>query len=288
MRQRSISAIGVVIVALVPAFMGGPVFAVVLTALCLIGIHEYNAMANRLGNEILPTGFVGVAMFGLVAALGGTEMALFGACAIAAGAPLILAIFRADLNNAFLDWTLTASGTFYLGLPLFAAIALRQMEGSTDADWLNDLAGTLSFGWAGHARGLAWFLLAILVTWSSDTGAYLVGRTTGKHRLIPRISPNKTVEGLAGGLGTAAVTGALTVALFGLDIPWWAGLLLGLAIGVIGVIGDLAESLLKRQAGVKDSGSLIPGHGGMLDRLDALLFTWPAVWFFADLMEHWF
>lgn len=268
--------------------MGGPIFAAVLTALCLIGIYEYNAMAKRIGKEIMPTGYIAVTMFGVVAAFGGSERALLGACAIAVGFPLIAAIFRTDLEQSIVDWALSAAGACYLGLPLFAAIALRRTDGPSDADWLNDLAGSLSFGWEGHARGLAWLLFTILVTWLSDTGAYLIGRAVGKRRLIPRISPNKTVEGLAGGLGAAALTGAIAAALFGLDIPWWAGLLVGLVIGAIGVVGDLAESLLKRQADVKDSGTLIPGHGGILDRLDALLFTWPAGWFIAGLMDRWF
>ncbi len=129
-------------------------------------------------------------------------------------------------------------------------------------------------------------LVVILITWLSDSGAYLVGRSFGRRQLIPVVSPKKTVEGLAGGLVAAALTGALGVALFGLDVSWIYGLLLGIAIGVIGVVGDLAESILKRQAGVKDSGTLIPGHGGMLDRIDALLFTFTAGWYLATLIDR--
>src|SRR5688500_10257109 len=213
-------------------------------------------MADRVGNRIMPTGYVAVPLFALAAGFEGESQSLLGACAIAAGAPLIWAIFRHDLDRAFIDWALTSAGTFYLGLPLFAAIALRQSHGSIEAEWLGGFADWLSVGWESHPRGLAWLALVILVTWLSDTGAYLIGRATGRRPLIPRISPKKTVEGLLGGLVAAVVTGALTVALFGLDVPWWAGLLVGLAIGAIGVLGDLAESLLKRQAGVKDSGAL--------------------------------
>jgi phosphatidate cytidylyltransferase len=288
MRQRSISAVGVVAVGLIPAFMGGPVFAFVLTALCLIGLNEYNRMAQLVGNRIAPTGYLAVASFGLVALLGGEEQALLGACAVAVGIPIMWILVRPDLDRAFVDWALSSTGALYLGLPLFAAIAMRQTAGATDSEWLNDLAGTLSLGWNGHARGLAWLLVVILATWLSDTGAYLIGRAAGKHPLIPRISPKKTVEGLVGGLAASAATGAIAVGVFGLGIPWWSGLIIGIIIGAIGVIGDLAESLMKRQAGVKDSGTLIPGHGGMLDRLDALLFTWPAGWFVAGLIDRWF
>jgi phosphatidate cytidylyltransferase len=288
MRQRSISAVGVVIVGLLPAIMGGPVFATVLTVLCLIGLHEYNAMASRVGNGIAPIGLGVLPVFALTAGFEGESQALLGACAVAVGLPLVWVIFRPDLDRAFVDWALTSVGVFYLGLPLFAAIALRQLHGSVDTNWLEDVADWLSFGWESHPRGLAWLLLVILVTWLGDTCAYLTGRAVGRHPLIPRISPKKTVEGLLGGLVGAALTGAIAVTLFGLGIPWWAGLLVGLVLGAIGVIGDLAESLLKRQAEIKDSGTLIPGHGGMLDRLDALLFTWTAGWFLATLCDRWF
>jgi phosphatidate cytidylyltransferase len=288
MRQRSISAVGVIIIGLMPAFFGGPIFAVVLTTLCAIGLLEYNAMARRIGNDIVPTGFIALPAFALAAGFDGNEQALLGACAIAAGAPLIWAIFRPDLDRAFIDWALTAAGTLYLGLPLFAAIALRQSPGTVDANWLEDLTDWLSPGWDAHPRGLAWLLLVILVTWLGDTFAYLGGRTFGKHALIPRISPKKTIEGFVSGLAGSAATGAIAVALFGLGIPWWAGMLAGVAIGALGVVGDLAESLLKRQVEIKDSGTLIPGHGGLLDRVDALLFTWVAGLYVATLLDRWF
>ena len=288
MRQRSISAVGVVIVGLVPALMGGPVFAAVLAILCLIGMHEYNAMARRVGNDIAPIGLAVLPGFALAAAFDGGSQALLGVCALAAGIPLVWAMFRPDLEGALVDWALSAAGILYLGLPLFAAIALRQSAGDINANWLDNLARWLSLGWDSDPRGLAWLLLVILVTWLGDTFAFLVGRSAGRRPLIPRISPKKTVEGLAGGLTGAAITGAIAVALFGLGIPWWGGLIAGLLIGVVGVIGDLAESLLKRQAGIKDSGTLIPGHGGLLDRLDALLFTWTAGWFVATLFDRWF
>jgi phosphatidate cytidylyltransferase len=124
------------------------------------------------------------------------------------------------------------------------------------------------------------------VTWLSDTGAYLVGRSFGKRKLIPLVSPNKTWEGLIGGLVAATITGILCAWLFGLDINLLLAAAVGLIIAVVGVIGDLTESLIKRQAGVKDSGTLIPGHGGMLDRLDALLFTFPAGLLIARIVDQ--
>jgi phosphatidate cytidylyltransferase len=287
MRQRSISAVGVVIIGIVPALFGGPVFAVVLGLICLVGLHEYNAMARLVGNTILPSGYVALLGFAFAAALERREDALLGACAFSVGIPLLLAVFRSNLDRAFLDWTLSTTGSLYLGIPLFAAIATRNLHGSIDVHWLSDLSDWLSFGWSSHPRGLAWLLFVIVVTWLSDTGAYLIGRATGRHPLIPRISPKKTIEGFAGGLLCAAATAVIASSAFGLDIPWWAAIATGLLISVVGVFGDLAESLLKRQAGVKDSGTLIPGHGGMLDRLDALLFTWTAGLFLATFVDRW-
>lgn len=286
MRQRSISAVGVVFVAIVPALFGGPVFAIVLCALCLIGLREYERMASAMGGRPLPTSLLSVPLFALVGLTGGSEAALLAAVGFAVFAPLSLLIFRGALDGAFVSWALAGAGSLYLGVPLYAAVALRQWTGSVDAGWLSDVTDTLALGWEPHPRGLAWLLTVILVTWLSDTGAYLTGRAFGKHPLIPRISPKKTVEGLAGGLTASALTGAIAVAIFGLQVHWAWGLLIGAAIGAVGVVGDLAESLMKRQAGIKDSGTLIPGHGGMLDRLDALLFTWVAGLLLASLVDN--
>lgn len=287
MRQRSISAVGVVIVGVLPAIAGGPIFAAVLALLCLVGFHEYNAMAGRIGNHIAPIGFVALLAFASAAVFDGGSQSVLGICAFAVGAPLVWAIFRPDLDRAFMDWALMAAGALYLGLPLFAVIELRDIDGSISAGWLSDAADALSFGWAAHPRGLAWLLFVIVVTWLSDTGAYLIGRLVGRRPLIPRISPKKTVEGLIGGLACAGLTAIIANAAFGLDGHWLSMLGIGLVLAVIGVVGDLAESMIKRQAGVKDSGSLIPGHGGMLDRLDALLFTWTAGWFAATAVDRW-
>ena len=144
-----------------------------------------------------------------------------------------------------------AFGVFYLGL-LCAPLALMQRD-------------------APHGR--AWVLLAIALTFSNDTGAYFAGRALGRHKLYPAVSPAKTVEGAIGGMlaGLLIMLGARATL-----VPWLTVgdcLLAALPAGVIGPIGDLVESLIKRAFGVKDSGKLIPGHGGMLDRIDALLFV---------------
>jgi phosphatidate cytidylyltransferase len=213
-------------------------------------------------------------------------MALLGVTSLAVFLPMAGATLRKSLDGAFADWALAAAGTLYLGLPVFAAIELRSMPGSVDAGWVDDLADALSFGWDAFPRGLAWLISVILITWAADAFAYIVGRQFGRRKLSPVVSPNKSVEGLIGGSIAAAITGALTLAVFGLDDRIWIGAIVGAVLSITGLFGDLAESVLKRQAGVKDSGALIPGHGGMLDRLDALLFNFVAGLYLALLVDH--
>jgi phosphatidate cytidylyltransferase len=121
---------------------------------------------------------------------------------------------------------------------------------------------------------LAWALTVVLAVWVGDSVALFAGRALGKQKLAPKISPNKSQEGAVSGLLASMAVGAVSIQAFGLG-DWWIGLAAGAAISIAGQIGDLAESLLKRQAGVKDSGSIVPGHGGILDRIDALLFAFP-------------
>ncbi|MEU5403086.1 phosphatidate cytidylyltransferase [Streptomyces sp. NPDC005963] len=126
----------------------------------------------------------------------------------------------------------------------------------------------------GAKRVLTFLVLTIV----SDTGAYAVGWRFGKNKLAPRISPGKTREGLLGAVGFAMVAGALCMQFLVDGGAWWQGLLLGLAVAVSATLGDLGESMIKRDLGIKDMGTLLPGHGGIMDRLDSLLPTAPVVW----------
>lgn len=121
-------------------------------------------------------------------------------------------------------------------------------------------------------------LMFLLLTVVSDTGAYAVGWRFGRHKLAPRISPGKTREGLLGAVSFAMVVGALCMQFLIDDGAWWQGLVLGLAVAVSATLGDLGESMIKRDLGIKDMGTLLPGHGGIMDRLDSLLPTAPVVW----------
>lgn len=160
---------------------------------------------------------------------------------------------RAPFENALRDWALTMAIPFYLGWPLALFLALR---------------GT-AFGFG--SQGFWWLVAIFGMVWANDAAAYFTGHYFGKHKLSPRISPNKTWEGFAGGLAfTLLAAFILTIPL---NLPWYAWLSMGALTTVAATIGDLAESLLKRGVGAKDSGQIIPGHGGMLDRMDSLLFA---------------
>jgi len=129
---------------------------------------------------------------------------------------------------------------------------------------------------AGKDNGHLWLLTALVIVWAADSGAYFAGRRFGRHKLAPRISPNKTVEGLVGGLVAGLVVAAVFGWIAGARAPQLPALLLVTSVTVLAsVLGDLFESLLKRQAGAKDSGNVIPGHGGVLDRIDGVLAALP-------------
>jgi phosphatidate cytidylyltransferase len=133
---------------------------------------------------------------------------------------------------------------------------------------------------------LVYFLL--LVVWLGDSGAYYVGKTFGKHKLSPRISPKKTIEGLMGGVAASVITALVIHFTFFPEFPLLHAIIAGVILSISGVIGDLAESMWKRSADVKDSGTLLPGHGGFLDRFDSILFTAPILYSYWTLIVHGF
>jgi phosphatidate cytidylyltransferase len=198
-----------------------------------------------------------------VTATPGLPMVTFAAAVVLLG---VAAFTRADPRAGFLSWATSSFGVAYVGLlaPFIIVVGhLGPPAGSTAA----------TVGELGLRPGVAWTLLLVLVVWGYDTGAYLTGRWLGRRRLIDHISPSKTLEGLAGGLLTGTLAAGLGAWLVGLE-PWHP-LLIGPLVGIAAQAGDLAESLVKRAAGRKESGSLIPGHGGMLDRIDSFLFAAP-------------
>ncbi len=290
MRERIISSIGVVVIGIVPTIIGGPVFAATLLLLCVIGYREFLSFAGLIGIRPIASGYLVLPVFALTAVFDWGSTGLLGASALAVGLPLAIAIRRATYQEQgpIIDWALSAGGTLYAGLPLAAGLSLRFSGGDVGREWLSDLATFAAGNWDAAPRGLAWTLSIILLTWLGDTGAFLVGWTWGRHALIPAVSPKKTVEGALAGVVASAVTAIIAGIAFGLDVPWPVLGIAGLLLGALGQVGDLAESLMKREAGVKDSGTFIRGHGGVLDRIDALLVTLTAGVYVAAAIERWF
>jgi len=170
-----------------------------------------------------------------------------------------LTLIRRGITRFLAHSSITFLGCFYVGLPLAMAMAI-----------LN--------GPNYHQVGRFLLVFLILVTWSADIGAYFVGRKFGRHKLAPTLSPGKSIEGFVGGIGSTLFVAVLLKLVWPqIDelFLWSEVLILGLLFSTIGVMGDLVESAIKREAGVKDSGPDLTGHGGMLDIIDSLLFTAP-------------
>jgi phosphatidate cytidylyltransferase len=178
---------------------------------------------------------------------------------------LLLLLARKQKQGAFTDWSWTLAEILYVGWLLGYLIALRGLD-----------------------DGRSWVFFAILATFGSDSAAYFIGRLFGKQKLAPTISPKKTWEGAVGGLAGAVAVSLLFLLPTPLKLTaylnWWQLIIVGLFISVFGQLGDLVESLFKRNTGVKDSGNIFPGHGGMLDRMDSIVFAAVVVYYVVILL----
>jgi len=262
---------------------GGLLLALVILVVALLGVDEFYAMARRKG--LAPARLLGMA--GVVVLLAAVSadprievLAVWGWAMVMAVTLLSLSRVIWDpgpAGPAMTSASVTLAGMIYGGGTLAFALLLR----------------TLPPGVGGGPLGLRWegafvLMFPLIVTWMGDSAAYFTGRRFGRRKLIPAVSPKKTVEGALGGLAGAVATAALlhllvlrTIPGFDLSFTWI--LLTGVLLGISAQVGDLAESVLKREAGVKDSGSLLPGHGGILDRFDAILFNVPLCWFLFEI-----
>ncbi len=268
-----------------------PVVAVVAAAVALVTLQEFLKLTESYGVHPLrlPTYiFVGL-FFLLLAASAAAEtpqlsavkfvLAAGFACAISPFIFLTISMRRSPMSAGYPAAAASVFAFAYIALPMGMLVQLRQQ-------------------WA----GAFWILYLLLVVWAGDILAYFVGRSLGRHLMSPRISPKKTWEGAAASLAASLMVGILLFnhalqissfllrmglierrdGLFGLEKPEIGPIiLLTVALNIAAQLGDLVESLIKRGAGVKDSGTILPGHGGMLDRIDALLFAAPVLWYYA-------
>jgi phosphatidate cytidylyltransferase len=257
-RTRVVSALILAPVALVPAFVGPPIWDALVAVMGALMAWEWarlcgGGLLSRVGAlsmVVAPVALAGGMLAGIVPAL-----LLVGAGVVLVGAGALLERAQRPL------WL--AAGVAYVGLPCLAMAWLRAMP---DA-------------------GLATLLWVLALVWATDTGAYIAGRGIGGPKLAPRISPNKTWAGLAGGVVAAGLTGA-AVALLVENVDAWVTVPVSGVLALVEQAGDLFESAVKRHFGVKDSSRLIPGHGGILDRVDGLLAVSLAVAALSGAVGH--
>jgi phosphatidate cytidylyltransferase len=240
-------------------------FATLIACAAVLNTVEFAAMSMRDDPLRLPAALAALAMpfFFMVPALGEQNIHwLWAGLAVVA---LTMRLLRdAPVEGAGNQVSLAVFAAVY-GSLIGYLVPLRQL--GEESSW----------------TGGGWVILACAMTWGGDTGAYFTGRLFGKHKLYPRISPAKTWEGFFGGLATSIAAAFIVRALLLPALTVGHAVALGVIGGLGGPLGDLAESMLKRAYGVKDSGNVLPGHGGMLDRVDALMINAPLVYFFAKL-----
>ena len=252
------AAVGVPLIVLAIWF-GDPWFTVVIAAAALAGTYEFYRMAGLDRRE--PLTYLGL-LWALALVLSPHYRNYDVLPAVITAAMLISLLCllrRPSREKAFRNWAWVIAGALYVGWMLGYWLNLRGLE-----------------------DGRSWVFLAMLTTFASDTGAFFVGRAMGRHQLAPAISVAKTREGAIGGL-VCAVLGAVVIAMTlnviaAFTFAYWQIVLLGILVSLSAQLGDLVESLLKRTMGVKESGDLLPGHGGILDRFDSLIFVGAVVY----------
>jgi phosphatidate cytidylyltransferase len=237
---------------------GGPlVFACLLSVFSFVGMHEYYRMAlpGRTLEAWLAAACGSALLF--FPFLGGDQLALAAITGLFMAFALLFLFRITDINFAARDVAYAALGFLYIPLLLMHLVMLHRT----------------TYGWQ-------WLLVIMLIVMSNDSAAYYTGSAFGKHRLYPLVSPKKSVEGALGGLVGSMVGTMVARLTFFPQLTLLDALMTAIFIGILGQTGDLFESMLKRSFGVKDSGNSIPGHGGVLDRLDSIIFAAPAMYYY--------
>ncbi|XEQ92799.1 hypothetical protein SCACP_16500 [Sporomusa carbonis] len=246
---------------------GAWVFAVAVVLLALIAWHEFYKMMQFKDIRVhYSTGLIGI-----ILALGCTWLGNAQELVMVILLIVLLTMVKTILSHAIFgvsDAAFTILGTLYVGLTFAHLLLLRFTD---QYAYISTELGSLS-------AGAIYLWLAFVGTWASDTMAYFVGSQLGRHKLCPAISPGKTYEGAVGGL-IGSVIGVTALGAFA-GLPLIHTIVIGLLVGIAAPFGDLAESALKRFTGVKDSGNILPGHGGVLDRFDAIMFAVPVVYYY--------
>ncbi len=264
-RRLVLAALSIPILYVLIRYLPSQAFSALTLVTAVLALREfyrlYYPQDQLLVEHALGSALTGILFASIVWPLGIPERALW------CGALFAVVVWRVAskraLKPALTDSAVLLFGVLYVGLTLSHLVLLRELE-----------------------DGVLLVFMLLLVTWGGDTGAYLAGKAFGRHKLAPAISPNKTVEGLCGGLLFAVMGAMLSQLWFLPSFSLAEAVVLGLVLGGAGVIGDLAESAMKRSAGVKDSGHLLPGHGGVLDRIDSLLFTAPTFYYYMTLVTR--
>lgn len=262
----------------------------VITAALLAPLVFYLTWKGGIAYELMVLAAIGAALFEYLSMVEGRSSPVAFALTWAAGLGLAVAS-TTELFHSH-AWALLVPGVMLL------LLVHLLVPGQKPASFERAALAVAGVFYAGalpacllHLRmveqGWALVFLAMMITWGSDTAAYFTGRSLGKHKLHPTVSPGKTWEGAIGGLAGAVLASLLAWATFLPRIGWLHAILVALMAGVLAQLGDLVESLLKRNMSVKDSGRLLPGHGGMLDRIDALMFAVPAVWIYVTIFLGW-
>jgi phosphatidate cytidylyltransferase len=261
---RVVSGIFLILLVAGAVLAGGNVFVAVLAAAAAVGAWEFAGLAARLDAApplwlLLPLTVWLAIRFAVPGGLPALDIGL--------GAALVAGLFGLVVSGmSWRGWIAAVAGAVYVGFSLGFYVAL------------------LTWRPGDHGFGIEAVVVPVVAVITCDTGAYIVGSAFGRHRFFPQLSPRKSVEGAVAGLaGATAVAAVLGHLLLG--IGPWLGAVEGLLVAVAAEAGDLAESALKRQAGAKDSGTLIPGHGGLLDRLDSLVLVAPVVYCFYRLIS---